>query len=159
MILFSQEEANMKVGISNDHAAVELKMSVLRHLQEKGYEVINYGTDTTESYDYPVAGSRLAKAIQNKEVDLGIAICGTGVGISIACNKYKGIRACCCSEATSARLTREHNDANIICFGARIVSTELANDIVDTFLTTPFSHGERHIKRVEMIKAIEEDEI
>jgi ribose 5-phosphate isomerase B len=149
----------MKVGISNDHAAVELKMSVLQHLQEKGYEIINYGTDSSESYDYPVAGSRLAKAIQDKEVDLGIAICGTGVGISIACNKHKGIRACCCSEATSARLTREHNDANIICFGARIVSTELANDIVDTFLTTPFSNGERHKKRVQMIKDIEEDEI
>ena len=138
----------MKVGISNDHSAVELKNSVMSHLKEKGYEVVNYGTDSTESYDYPLAGSVLAKAIQNKEVDLGIAICGTGVGISIACNKHKGIRACCCSEATSARLTREHNDANIICFGARIVSTELANDIVDTFLTTPFSNGERHKRRI-----------
>ena len=146
----------MKVGISNDHSAVELKNSVLKHLQEKGYEVINYGTDSTESYDYPLAGSVLAKAIQNKEVDLGIAICGTGVGISIACNKHKGIRACCCSEATSARLTREHNDANIICFGARVVSTELANDIVDTFLTTPFSNGERHKRRIAQIHAIEE---
>ncbi len=146
----------MKVGISNDHSAVELKNSVLKHLQEKGYDVINYGTDSTESYDYPLAGSVLAKAIQNGEVDLGIAICGTGVGISIACNKHKGIRACCCSEATSARLTREHNDANIICFGARIVSTELANDIVDTFLTTPFSNGERHKRRIAQIHAIEE---
>ena len=146
----------MKVGISNDHSAVELKNSVLKHLQEKGYDVINYGTDSTESYDYPLAGSVLAKAIQNKEVDLGIAICGTGVGISIACNKHKGIRACCCSEATSARLTREHNDANIICFGARVISTELANDIVDTFLTTPFSNGERHKRRIAQIHAIEE---
>ena len=146
----------MKVGISNDHSAVELKNSVMSHLKEKGYEVANYGTDSTESYDYPLAGSVLAKAIQNKEVDLGIAICGTGVGISIACNKHKGIRACCCSEATSARLTREHNDANIICFGARIVSTELANDIVDTFLTTPFSNGERHKRRIAQIHEIEE---
>ena len=146
----------MKIGISNDHSAVELKNSVMKHLQEKGYEVVNYGTDSTESYDYPLAGSVLAKAIQNKEVDLGIAICGTGVGISIACNKHKGIRACCCSEATSARLTREHNDANIICFGARIVSTELANDIVDTFLTTPFSNGERHKRRIAQIHEIEE---
>ena len=146
----------MKVGISNDHSAVELKNSVMSHLKEKGYEVVNYGTDSTESYDYPLAGSVLAKAIQNKEVDLGIAICGTGVGISIACNKHKGIRACCCSEATSARLTREHNDANIICFGARIVSTELANDIVDTFLTTPFSNGERHKRRIAQIHEIEE---
>ena len=148
----------MKVGISNDHSAVELKNSVLQHLKEKGYDVINYGTDSTESYDYPIAGSTLAKAILNKEVDLGIAICGTGVGISIACNKHKGIRACCCSEATSARLTREHNDANIICFGARVVSTELANDIVDTFLTTPFSNGERHLNRIRQIAEIEESQ-
>ena len=148
----------MKVGISNDHAAVELKNSVMEHLKNEGYEVVNYGTDSHESYDYPIAGATLAKAVQNKEVDYGIAICGTGVGISIACNKHKGIRACCCSEATSARLTREHNDANIICFGARIVSTELANDIVDAFLKTPFSNGERHNKRIRQIAEIEENQ-
>ena len=119
---------------------------------------MNYGTDSHESYDYPIAGATLAKAIQNKEVDFGIAICGTGVGISIACNKHKGIRACCCSEATSARLTREHNDANIICFGARIISEELANDIVDAFLKTEFSNGERHKKRVAQIAEIEENQ-
>ncbi|MBQ3295411.1 MAG: ribose 5-phosphate isomerase B [Erysipelotrichaceae bacterium] len=148
----------MKVGISNDHAAVELKNSVMEHLKSEGYEVVNYGTDSHESYDYPIAGATLAKAVLNKEVDLGIAICGTGVGISIACNKHKGIRACCCSEATSARLTREHNNANIICFGARIVSTELANDIVDAFLKTPFSNGERHNKRIRQIVEIEENQ-
>jgi ribose 5-phosphate isomerase B len=148
----------MKVGISNDHAAVELKNSVMEHLKNEGYEVVNYGTDSHESYDYPLAGATLAKAIQNKEVDLGIAICGTGVGISIACNKHKGIRACCCSEATSARLTREHNNANILCFGARIVSTELANDIVDTFLKTEFSNGERHNNRIRQIAEIEENQ-
>ena len=148
----------MKVGISNDHAAVELKNSVMEHLKSEGYEVVNYGTDSHESYDYPIAGATLAKAVLNKEVDLGIAICGTGVGISIACNKHKGIRACCCSEATSARLTREHNNANIICFGARIVSTELANDIVDAFLKTPFSNGERHTKRIRQIVEIEENQ-
>lgn len=148
----------MKIGIANDHSAVELKNSVLQHLQEKGYDVINYGTDTTEAFDYPLAGATLAKAIQNKEVDLGIAICGTGVGISIACNKHQGIRACCCSEATSARLTRQHNNANIICFGARIVSNELANDIVDTFLETEFSHGERHQRRIDQIALIEKQQ-
>ena len=148
----------MKVGISNDHAAVELKNSVMEHLKKEGYEVVNYGTDSHESYDYPIAGATLAKAIQNKEVDFGIAICGTGVGISIACNKHKGIRACCCSEATSARLTREHNDANIICFGARIISEELANDIVDAFLKTEFSNGERHKKRVAQIAEIEKNQ-
>ncbi|MBQ6479069.1 MAG: ribose 5-phosphate isomerase B [Erysipelotrichaceae bacterium] len=146
----------MKVGIANDHSAVELKNSVLKHLQEKGYEVVNYGTDTTEAFDYPLAGSTISKAILNKEVDLGIAICGTGVGISIACNKHKGIRACCCSEATSARLTREHNNSNVICFGARIVSTELANDIVDAFLSTPFSNGERHNRRIQQLAEIED---
>ena len=146
----------MKVGIANDHSAVELKNSVLKHLQEKGYEVVNYGTDTTEAFDYPLAGSTISKAILNKEVDLGIAICGTGVGISIACNKHKGIRACCCSEATSARLTREHNNSNVIYFGARIVSTELANDIVDAFLSTPFSNGERHNRRIQQLAEIED---
>lgn len=130
----------------------------MEHLKKEGYEVVNYGTDSHESYDYPLAGATLAKAIQNKEVDFGIAICGTGVGISIACNKHKGIRACCCSEATSARLTREHNDANIICFGARIISEELANDIVDAFLKTEFSNGERHKKRVAQIAEIEENQ-
>ena len=148
----------MKIGIANDHPAVGLKNSVMKYLTDKGYEVVNYGTDSTESYDYPLAADILSKAILNKEVDLGVAICGTGVGISIACNKHKGIRACCCSEATSARLTRSHNNANIICFGARIVSSELANDIVDTFINTPFSNDERHIRRIDMISKIEENE-
>ena len=148
----------MKIGICNDHAAVNLKNSVLKHLLENGYDVINYGTDSSESYDYPLAASVLCKAIQNKEVDLGIAICGTGVGISIACNKHKGIRACCCSEATSARLTRQHNNANVICFGARVISEELANDIVDTFINTEFSNGERHQNRINLITQIEENE-
>ena len=149
----------MKVGICNDHSAVELKNSVLKHLQEKGYETVNYGTDTTEAFDYPLAGATISKAILNKEVDLGIAICGTGVGISIACNKHKGIRACCCSEATSARLTREHNDANVICFGARIVGEELAKDIVDVFLTTPESHEDRHVRRVQEMIDIENSQL
>ena len=146
----------MRVGIANDHSAVELKNSVLQYLKDNGYEVINYGTDTSEPFDYPLAGSVLSEAILRKEVDLGIAICGTGVGISMACNKHKGIRACCCSDATSARLTREHNDANVICFGARIVSTELANDIVKAFLTTEFSNGERHLRRIQQLKEIED---
>ena len=146
----------MKIGIANDHAATDLKNEIMEYLTSKGIQVINYGTDSHESYDYPVAGETLANAVVKGEVEKGIAICGTGVGISIACNKVNGIRACCCSEATSARLTREHNDANIICFGARIVSFELAKDIVDAFLNTPFSQGERHIKRIELLKKIEE---
>ena len=146
----------MKIGISNDHAALELKNLVMEHLKKEGYEVINYGTDSRDSYDYPVAAENLCAGYKNGEFDLGIAICGTGVGISIACNKHKGIRACCCSDTASARLTREHNNANIICFGARIVGAELAYDIVDTFLKTPFSNGERHQKRIDLIAQIEE---
>lgn len=145
----------MKIGITNDHSAVELKKSVSEYLKELGYEVVNYGTNITDPFDYPLAAKALCKAIQEKEVDLGVAICGTGVGISIACNKHKGIRACCCSDTTSARLSRQHNDANIICFGARIISNELANDIVKTFVTTEFSKGERHINRIKMISDIE----
>lgn len=148
----------MKIGIANDHAALELKNLVLKHLQEKGYEVVNYGTDSSESYDYPLAAKALCAGLKAKEVELGVAICTTGVGISIACNKHKGIRACCCSETTSARLTREHNNANVICFGAKIVSPELAYEIVDTFLTTPFSEGERHIRRVNEITQIEQEQ-
>ena len=148
----------MKIGIANDHAALELKNLVLKHLQEKGYEVVNYGTDSSESYDYPLAAKALCAGLKAKEVELGVAICTTGVGISIACNKHKGIRACCCSETTSARLTREHNNTNVICFGAKIVSPELAYEIVDTFLTTPFSEGERHIRRVNEITQIEQEQ-
>lgn len=148
----------MKIGICNDHGATELKFSVLKHLQNKGYELINYGTDTTDSCDYPLCAKPLCKAIQNKEIDYGIAICTTGVGISIACNKHKGIRACCCSDTTSARLTRQHNNANVICFGASIVSEQTAFDIVDIFLTTPFSNGERHIRRVNEIAEIENEQ-
>lgn len=148
----------MKVGISNDHAGVELKNQLVQYLQNKGYEVVNYGTDSSESYDYPIAGKNLCQGIKNKEVEYGIAICGTGVGISIACNKHKGIRACCCSESESARLTREHNDANVICFGARIINYETAVKIVDAFLTTEFSNGERHNKRINQIKQIEDEQ-
>ena len=146
----------MKIGITNDHSAVELKKSVTSYLNDLGYEVINYGTDSNESADYPYEAEKLCIALQNKQVDLGIAICGTGVGISISCNKFNGIRACCCSEATSARLCREHNDANVICFGARVISNELANDIVRTFVTTQFSNGERHLRRIKMMKEIED---
>lgn len=148
----------MKIGISNDHAATELKFAVLDYLTKQGHEVINYGTDSLESYDYPVAAKDLCQGIQKGEVELGIAICGTGVGISIACNKHKGIRACCCSEVDSARLTREHNNANVICFGARIIDKQTAFNIVDTFLKTPFSNGERHIHRIDLIKQIEDEQ-
>ena len=146
----------MKVGIANDHAATELKFKIMDYLQRKGYEVKNYGFDTSESCDYPVAGERLANGVKKGEVELGIAICGTGVGISIACNKVKGIRAGVCSETKTAALIREHNNAQILCFGARIVDEATAYKLVDTFLETPFSHGERHQHRIDLIREIEE---
>ena len=146
----------MKIGIANDHAAVEMKFAIVEHLKNKGFEVINYGTDSAESYDYPIAGETLANHVVNKDVDLGIAICGTGGGISIACNKVNGIRAVCCSEVATAKLIREHNDANVIAFGARIITIEKAIELVDAFLSTPFSNGERHIKRIAQLKDIEE---
>lgn len=139
----------MKIGISNDHAATQLKLELKEYLQKQGHEVIDYGTCSNESCDYPLMANPLCIALENKEVEKGIAICGTGIGISIACNKHKGIRAACVSESTSAKLSREHNDANVICFGARIIGAELAKDIVDTFINTPFSNGQRHLKRIQ----------
>ena len=145
----------MKIGIANDHAATQMKFAVKEYLENKGYEVVNYGTDSTESYDYPLAGETLGIAVMNNELDLGIAICGTGGGISIACNKVKGIRAVCCSDEKTAGLIREHNNAQIIAFGARIIDNEKAFKLVDAFLNTPFSNGERHNRRIAMIHEIE----
>ena len=155
MIKLSLEVVQMKIGIANDHAATQLKNTIMEYLQGEGYEVVNFGTNSLESFDYPVAAETLANAVASGEVEFGIAICGTGVGISIACNKVKGIRACVCSDTTSAKLTRLHNNANIICFGARIVGEELAKDLVDTFLETSFTHDERHQRRIDMITDIE----
>lgn len=145
----------MKIGISNDHAAVELKYELIKHLEAKGHQVVNFGTNTSESYDYPLAGQVIGEAVRDKKVDCGIAICGTGIGISLAANKIKGVRAACVSEPVSASLTKAHNDANIICFGARIVGVEVAKAIVDAWLETPFDGGERHKRRVKMIMDLE----
>ncbi len=145
----------MKIGIGNDHAAVDLKYELIKHLEAKGYEVVNYGTNSTDRYDYPVAGKAVGEAVRDKEVDCGIAICGTGIGISMAANKVKGVRAACVSEPVSAALTKSHNDANVICFGARIVGVEVAKAIVDAWLDTPFDGGERHSRRIKMIMDIE----
>lgn len=147
----------MKIAIGNDHAATELKFQVMNYIKEKyGYEVINYGTDDNESCDYPVFGEKVANAVAKGEVDRGVLICGTGIGIGMAANKVNGVRCAMVSEPVSARFTREHNDANIISFGARIIDFEKAKEIVDVFLTTEFSNGERHIKRINMLKSIED---
>lgn len=148
----------MKIAIGNDHGALELKLHVMKHLQKQGHEVVNFGTDTTDSCDYPVYAEKVSKAVVSGEVDKGILICGTGIGISIAANKIEGVRCALCSEPCSARLTREHNDANILAMGARIVGTVLAESIVDTFLNTDFSGDQRHQKRIDMITKIEKDQ-
>ena len=145
----------MKIAIGNDHAAPEMKFELMKRLQAQGHEVINLGANDDKSCDYPDFGEAVARAVVSGEVDKGILICGTGVGISIAANKVHGVRCCVCSEPCTARLSREHNDANIIAFGARIVGQEMAEMIVDTFLNTEFSGGERHTRRVAKIMALE----
>ena len=140
------------IGIGNDHAAVDLKNEIKAYLEEKGYKVVNYGTDSSESCDYPVYGAKVGNAVASGEVDAGVLICGTGIGISMTANKIKGIRAALCSDTFSAHATREHNDANILAMGARVVGEGLALDIVDTFLETEFSNDERHIRRINMIE-------
>ena len=144
----------MKIGIGNDHAATELKFIIMDYLKELGYEVVNYGTDSTERYDYPVAGERLGRAVVSGEVDLAIGICGTGLGIGLAANKVKGIRCCICSEPYTAEMSRRHNNANMLSFGSRVVGSELAKMIVKTWLDASFEGG-RHAKRVQMIMDIE----
>ncbi|MBR1389982.1 MAG: ribose 5-phosphate isomerase B [Lachnospiraceae bacterium] len=144
----------MKIGIGNDHAAVELKQIIQSYLEELGHEVVNYGTDATESCNYPEYGEKVGRAVASGEVDCGVLICGTGVGISIAANKVKGVRAAVCSDVTTARLVKEHNNANIIAFGARIVGTELAKDIVKAYLDATYQGG-RHDARIAMIHEIE----
>ena len=144
----------MKLAIGNDHVAVEMKNEIMAHLRDRGIEVINVGTDTPDRFNYPVSGYKVAKMVANGEVDGGVLICGTGVGISLAANKVKGIRACVCSEPYTARLSKQHNNANIIAFGARVIGVELAKMIVDEWLDADFQGG-RHAERVDMIMEIE----
>lgn len=149
-----QEERNMKIGIGNDHAAVEMKMQIKEYLEGLGHEVVNYGVDTTESCNYPEIGERVGRAVADGEVECAVLICGTGVGISIAANKVNGVRAAVCSDITTAHLVKEHNNANIIAFGARIVGIETAKDIVKAYLDAEFLGG-RHQTRIDMISDIE----
>ena len=145
----------MKLVIGNDHAAVEMKNEIKAHLEQRGIEVIDVGTNSTAGFNYPVSGYRAAKLVASGAADGGVLICGTGVGISLAANKVDGIRACVCSETTTARLSKQHNNANMICFGARIVGAELARDIVDAWLDAEFQGG-RHAMRIGMITEIEQ---
>ena len=144
----------MKIALGNDHAAVEMKEIVKAYLEEKGYEVLNLGTDTHDSVDYPDYGAKVGRAVVNGDADFGIAICGSGVGISISANKIKGVRAVCCSEPYSARMSRQHNNANVLCFGARVIGPEMAKMIIDEWLSAEFLGG-RHQMRVDKISALE----
>ena len=145
----------MKLAIGNDHVAVEMKKEIREYLEGKGYEVINVGTDSSERFNYPVYGYKVARMVADGEVDGGILICGTGVGISLSANKVHGIRACVCSDPYTAKLSKQHNNTNIIAFGARVIGIETAKMIVDEWLNARYEGG-RHQIRIDMIKEIEE---
>lgn len=140
------------IAIGSDHGGFELKKAVMDHLEKRGLEYKDFGTYTRDSCDYPEYGRAVALAVASGEFERGIVICGTGIGISIAANKVPGIRAALCGDCFSAQATREHNDANILAMGARVVGEGLALKIVDTFLDTPFSNDERHIRRISLIE-------
>lgn len=145
----------MKIAIGNDHMAVDMKNHIKKYLEDKGHTIVNFGTDTTDRTDYPIYAKKVADSVVSKECELGILICGTGIGISIAANKVKGIRAAVCSEPYSAARTRQHNNANIIAFGAKVIGAATAETIVDAFINAEYEGG-RHARRVDMISDIEE---
>ena len=140
------------IAIGADHGGFELKEAIKKHLNKRGLEYKDFGTDAPVSCDYPEYGKAVAHAIANGECDRGILVCGTGIGISMAANKVKGIRAAVCTDCFMAQATREHNNSNILALGARVVGEGLALKIVDTFLDTEFSNDERHIRRIEKIE-------
>lgn len=144
----------MKIAIGNDHTAVDMKKEITKYLENMGHEIINYGTDDTKSSDYPIYGEKVGNAVAAKKADCGILICGTGVGISLAANKVNGIRAVVCSEPYSAKLSKQHNNSNILAFGARVIGIEMAKMIVKEWLEAEFE-GDRHQRRVDMIMDIE----
>ena len=145
----------MKISIGADHAAYNLKAVIIEHLKNKGVEVIDRGTYSTDSCDYPDYGIKVAEDVANKTVDKGIVICFTGIGISIAANKVKGVRCALVSSVDAAILTREHNDSNCLALGAKYTPNELAIEIVDTWLGTEFSNMEKHQRRIDKITKYE----
>ena len=140
------------IAIGCDHGALELKEQLIEHLKKRGIECKDYGTYTKDSCDYPVYAKKVAHAILDGECEKGILICGTGIGISITAKKIRGIRAAVCTDCFTAEATRLHNDANILALGGRVVGPGLAVKIVETFLNTPFSNDERHIRRINQIE-------
>lgn len=143
------------IALGCDHAGFELKQFIIKHLEDRGIEYKDYGTYSTDSVDYAVYAEKTARAVAGGECTLGLLFCGTGVGISMAANKVRGIRAACCSDMFSAEMTRRHNDANILCLGGRVVSPEKAVELVDIFLDTPFSGEDRHARRIAQITELE----
>ena len=138
----------MKICIGSDHGGYALKLELIEHLKTRGFEVSDVGCDSDASCDYPIYAKAVTDIITEKKADLGILVCGTGIGMSMAANKVEGIRAALCHDVFSAKATREHNNANILCMGARVVGPGLAEMIVDTFIDTPFSNDERHIRTI-----------
>ena len=145
----------MKIAIGCDHGALALKNKVVSHLEKRGFEVKDFGTYTLDSCDYPDFAGAAAKAVASGECSRGIVLCTTGIGVSIAANKVKGIRCALLSDLMSARMTREHNDTNMMALGAAVVGEGLALEIVDTWLDTEFSHNERHQRRIDKVMALE----
>ena len=143
------------IALGSDHAGYELKQAIKKHLEERNIEYKDYGTYSEESVDYAVYAEKTARGVVDGECTLGILCCGTGVGISIAANKVRCIRACCCSDKFSAEMTRLHNDANMLCIGGRVLEVDKALEIVDIFLDTEFSNDERHIRRIAQITDLE----
>lgn len=144
----------MKIALGSDHGGLRLKKEIIKHLDKKGIEFKDFGTYSEDSCDYPDFAEKVAVEVAAKNFEFGILVCGTGIGISIAANKVPGIRAALCSDTFSAHATREHNDANILALGERIVGPGLALDIVDAFLNAKFE-GDRHTKRINKISEIE----
>ena len=142
------------IAIGSDHAALDLKIELKKHLESQGFEVTDYGTYTPDSCNYPDYAEKVCDAVTSGKQDLGILVCGTGIGMSMAANKCKGIRAACCTDTFSARFTRLHNDANVLCMGARVIGAGLACDIADIFINTDFEGG-RHQTRIDMVMALE----
>ncbi|MDF3005174.1 MAG: sugar-phosphate isomerase, RpiB/LacA/LacB family [Oscillospiraceae bacterium] len=148
----------MILALGSDHGGYELKEEIKKHLDARSVAYKDFGCYSTASIDYPVIAAEVARAVASGEYERGLLFCGTGIGISIAANKVKGIRAACCSDYFSAKYTRLHNDANILCMGGRVVGAGLAAELVDIFLDTEFEGGERHQRRVDLVSKIESEE-
>lgn len=148
----------MTIGMGNDHVAVDMKLEIKEYLESKGHKVVDFGTHSTDRCDYPVYGKKVAEAVASRHVDCGILICGTGVGISLAANKVRGIRACVCSDPYTAKLSKEHNNTNILAFGARVIGVGTAKMIVDEWMNAEFEGG-RHQNRIDMIAEIENERV